>query len=126
MGHLQQHAGTVPGVGFAAAGTAVIEVAQDRNGLLQDLVRLAALYVDNEADPAGIVLELRIVQALFARPHVRCTLVLCRHLLSTGAWPRRSPACLAHVFPPKSTQRRAALVCAARSLGGRFGLVHAA
>ena len=74
--HLHQHAGAVAGVGLAAAGAAMVEIAQDLDGLLQDLVGLAALHVDDEADAAGVVLELRIVETLFARPHVRRTLFI--------------------------------------------------
>ena len=63
--HLDEHAGAVAGVGLAAAGAAMIEVAQHLDGLLQDAVRLAALDVDDEADAAGLVLEPRIVEPLF-------------------------------------------------------------
>ena len=64
MRHLHQHAGAVTGVGLATAGTAVIEVAQDFDGLLQDGIRLAPLDVDHEAETAGVLFELRIVETL--------------------------------------------------------------
>ena len=76
----------------------MIQIVQDLNRLLQDLVRLTALYVDNEADSAGIVLKLRIVEALLPGAHVRGGLRRYRHLLSTGALHRRSPACLTHAY----------------------------
>src|SRR5580698_6723028 len=98
MGHLQQHAGTVAGVDLTAAGAAMIQVAQGLGGVLQNLVGLAALYVDNEANSAGIVLKLRIVEALLPGAHVRGGLRRYRHLLSTGALHRRSPACLTHAY----------------------------
>ena len=63
-----QDARAVAGVGLAAAGAAMVEVAQDLQGLLHDLVGLAALHVDDEADAAGVVLELRIVKALLGGP----------------------------------------------------------
>jgi hypothetical protein len=62
--HLQQHAGAVAGVGLGAGCAAVVQVLQDLDRLLQDLVRLAALDVDHEADAAGVVLEPRVVEAL--------------------------------------------------------------
>ena len=62
-----QHAGAVAGVDLAAAGAAVVEVLQDLDGLLEDLVRLASLDVDDEADAAGVVLELRVVESLLGR-----------------------------------------------------------
>jgi len=49
---------------FAADCAAVIEVGQDGNGLLHDLVGLLPLDVGNEADAAGVMLELGIVHSL--------------------------------------------------------------
>ena len=95
--HLQEDAGAVAGVLLAAAGAAVLEVQQDLDRLLDDLVRLAALEVDDEADAAGVVLVARIVEALFPRRperHGRVldhlgvrTLVRGRLLLSAHAGP---------------------------------------
>ena len=67
MGHLHEHAGAVAGVGLGTAGAAVIEIHEDLQALLHDLVGLAALDVDDEADAAGVVLELRIVETLLRR-----------------------------------------------------------
>ena len=64
MRHLDQHAGAVAGVGLAAAGAAMIEVAQHLQPCCEDRVGLAALDVDDEADAAGVVLERRVVEAL--------------------------------------------------------------
>ncbi len=58
----------------------MIEVAQDLDGLLHNAVRLAALDVDHEADAAGLVLELRIVEPLLRRR-------------------RNSPIVIGHGFP---------------------------
>ena len=62
--HLDENARAVAGVHLAAAGPAVQEVLQDREGLADDRVGLAALDVHHEADPAGVVLVGRVVQAL--------------------------------------------------------------
>ena len=67
MGHLEQDAGAVAGVGLAAARAAMVEVFQHLNRLLQDLVRLPPFDIDNKADATGVVLEPRIVQALLGR-----------------------------------------------------------
>ena len=68
MRHLHQDASAVARVGFAAAGAAVVEVDQDGEGVADDFVGFAAFDVDHKADPAGIVLELRVVKTLFWRP----------------------------------------------------------
>src|SRR5262249_7983475 len=65
--HLNQDTGAIPGVGFAAAGAAVFEVEQDLDGLLDDGMRFAPREVNDEADAAGIVLVLRVVQTLGER-----------------------------------------------------------
>ena len=64
---LDQNAGAVAGIGLATAGAAVVQVQQHLQGLLNDGVGLPALDVDHEAHAAGLVLELRIVQALLGR-----------------------------------------------------------
>ena len=66
MRRLQQDARAVAGVFLAAAGAAVLQVEEDLDRFLHQVVRLAALEVDDEADAAGIVFELRVVQALDA------------------------------------------------------------
>ena len=65
--HLHQYSGAIAGVGFAAAGAAMIEVAQHLDRLLHDAMRLATLDVDNKAHAAGIVLEPGVVESLLAR-----------------------------------------------------------
>ena len=67
MGHLQQHSRTVAGVGFAAARTAMIEVGQHLERLLQNLVRSTALDVDHEAHAARVVFEPGVVETLLGR-----------------------------------------------------------
>jgi hypothetical protein len=61
---LDQDAGAVAGVDLAAAGAAVTEVDQHLQRLLHDGVRLPPLDVDHEADTAGVVLVLGVVQPL--------------------------------------------------------------
>src|SRR5207248_1371504 len=61
---LHDDARAVAGVDLAAARAAVIEVEQNLDRLPDDVVGLPALRVDDEADAAGLVLELRIVQTL--------------------------------------------------------------
>ena len=70
--HLDEDAGSVARVHLAAAGAAVQEVLQHGEGLAHDRVGLSALDVHHEADPAGVVLVRRIVQALRrGEPRVR-------------------------------------------------------
>ena len=64
VGHLNQDPGAVARVVLAADCAAVIEVCQDRYGLLDDLVGLLPLDVGDEADAAGVMLELGIVHPL--------------------------------------------------------------
>ena len=62
VGHLDQDARAVAGVGLGARRAAVVEVAHRGERQLDDRVALAALHVDHEADPAAVVLEARVVQ----------------------------------------------------------------
>ncbi len=64
MGHLQQDAGAVTRVDLAAAGAAMVEVLEDLDALFDDGVRFATLDVHDEADAAGVMLELRVIEAL--------------------------------------------------------------
>ncbi len=68
--HLHQDAGAVAGARVGADRAAMFEIAQDRDRVLDDLVRLAALDVGDEADAAGILFVTRIEQAVRGR-HVR-------------------------------------------------------
>ena len=61
---LNQDAGAIAGFRIAAAGAAVRQVDQNLDALDDDVVRLLALDVGDEADAAGIVLLARVVQAL--------------------------------------------------------------
>ena len=61
VGDLQEQSGPVPRVGIAAAGTAVREVDQHLDALLNDLVTRPALDVSYETDATGIVFEAGVV-----------------------------------------------------------------
>ncbi len=86
--NLQQDAGTVTRVDFAAAGAAMIQIAQYLDGLLQDAMRFAPLDVHDEADPAGIVLVGRVVKALFRRQAEPATVLVAVHDCHRGHCPR--------------------------------------
>ncbi len=64
---LHQDAGAVAGARVGADRAAVLEVAEDLQRVGDDLVRLAALDVGDEADAAGILVEPRIVEPLRVR-----------------------------------------------------------
>ena len=65
--HLDQDAGAVAGVGLAAAGAAVLEIDEQLEALARRSRATLALQVDDEADAAGVLLVLRVVQALGVR-----------------------------------------------------------
>ncbi len=67
VGHLYQNPGAVPGVYFAPARAAVVKIQEDGQGLGDDFVGLPAFDIDNESHAARIMLELRIIKALFGR-----------------------------------------------------------
>ena len=64
---LHQDAGAVAHARVGADRAAMLQIAQDAQPVLDDLVRLAALDVGDEADAAGILVERGIVQALRRR-----------------------------------------------------------
>ena len=61
---LHQDAGAVAHARIGADRAAMLEIAEDAQAVFDDLVRLAALDVGDEADAAGILVERRIVKAL--------------------------------------------------------------
>ena len=71
MRDLHQDAGAVAEARIGADGAAVLEIAEDAQRVGDDLMRLLALDVGDEADAAGILLQRRIVQAFgFRAPSV--------------------------------------------------------
>ena len=85
--HLNENARAVAGVRFAADRAAMIQVDENLQGVAHQLVRLLALHVDDEAQPARIVLELRIVESLFrwcAQTHIT-SLISFRHFIQVNA-----------------------------------------
>ncbi len=67
---LHQDAGAVAGARIGADRAAVLEVAEDVERVGDDLMRLLALDVGDEADAAGILLQRRIVETLGGRTPV--------------------------------------------------------
>jgi hypothetical protein len=62
VGHLDQDAGAVTGVGFPAAGPPVFEVEQRSESLAHDAVIAAAGEVGHESHAAGVMLVGGVVQ----------------------------------------------------------------
>lgn len=71
VGNLDQDAGAVAHQLVGAHGAAVIQVFQDLQALLDDGVALAALDMGHEADATGVVLVVRVIQALGAGRPIR-------------------------------------------------------
>ncbi len=67
VGRLNQNPRPVARVGLASARAAMVQIAEDGEGLGDDFVRFPAFDVDDKADAARFVLELRVVKALFRR-----------------------------------------------------------
>ena len=61
---LHQDARTVSSVLFASDSAHMVEIDEDRQTLLDDFVRFLPLHLTNETDAAGVVFELRIIEAL--------------------------------------------------------------
>src|SRR5581483_3248214 len=108
VGDLDQDAGAVAGQRIAAARAPVRQVLEDREALLDDVVRALALDVDDEADAARVALGPQIQEGS-RFPHVtlsprapsarRSGADACR------AAARRSPAARAGRAPCASTAR---------------------
>ncbi len=63
--HLEQDASPVARAGVAALGAAMKEVVEDLERLADDVVRLDALDIGDEADPATVLFKAGIVETLF-------------------------------------------------------------
>src|SRR6202000_1539481 len=68
---LHQNAGAVAGARIGADRAAVLEVDQDRQRVLDDLVRLASLDIGNKSAAAEILSQRGIKQAETRRTHSR-------------------------------------------------------
>ena len=55
MGHAGEDSGAIAGVGFAAAGAAVVHVFEHGEGVVDDGMGGPAFDVGDEADAAGVV-----------------------------------------------------------------------
>ncbi len=72
VGDLHQDAGAVAEARIGADGAAMLEIAEHAQRVGDDLMRLPALDVGDEADAAGILFQRRIVQAFgFGAPGVQ-------------------------------------------------------
>jgi hypothetical protein len=65
MRHLHENARTVASIRLSTNRSTVIQVYQDRQGLLNDLMGPFSLHVTNEADATGVMLKLRVIESLF-------------------------------------------------------------
>jgi hypothetical protein len=85
VGHLHQNAGAVAGVRFAAAGAAMLEIAKKLKSLGDNRMRSLPFEMHDEANAAGGLLVLGIVQALTRWGRLRAGMTLLavfRHGLS--------------------------------------------
>ena len=62
--HLHQNASPVSSIGLAATGSAMVQIDQNRQGLLNDGMGTFPLHLAYESDATGVVFKLWIVQAL--------------------------------------------------------------
>jgi hypothetical protein len=62
---LKKDSSTITRVRFTATSSAVIEVNQNGQRLLNNIVRAFALHLTDKANAAGIVLKLWVVETLF-------------------------------------------------------------
>jgi hypothetical protein len=59
---VEEHAGTVAGIGLRTGGTTVLQVAERAHGEVDDAPRGPTVQVHDEGDAAGVVLEPRVVE----------------------------------------------------------------
>ncbi len=86
---LHQDAGAVAGARIGADGAAMLEIAENADRIGDDLMRLLALDVGDEADAAGILLQAEVVEALGRRTPG----VLARHFRRFRGRGRRQRFC---------------------------------
>ncbi len=65
--HLQQDAGAVAGVRVTTGSTSMVEIAQHGEALFDQFMTASTTDIHDETDPAGVVLECGVVQALCDR-----------------------------------------------------------
>jgi hypothetical protein len=65
--HLHEDASTIAGIRLRPTGSPVIQINQHLEAIFHDLMRFFALHVRDEADATGVVLKLRIIEALLRR-----------------------------------------------------------
>jgi hypothetical protein len=62
--HLHQNAGAISRIGLAATGAAMVQIDQNRQGLLNDGMGTFPLHLAYESNATGVVFKLGIVEAL--------------------------------------------------------------
>jgi hypothetical protein len=67
VGYLDKDAGAIARVDLSAARSSMVKVLERRQTVPQQLVGALTFQVDDKADAAGIVLELRSVESPFGR-----------------------------------------------------------
>ena len=95
VGNLQQDARTVAGVRFGALGTAVLQVHQGGDGLVDDVAAAAAVHVGDHRNATRVVLERGVVQPLTTGRHSHLPFPARLREVCVAAvdWPlRRQPA----------------------------------
>ncbi len=102
VGHLQQDSGAVAGVRFGALCTAVFQVQQRGDRLVDDVAAAPTVNVGDHRDTAGVVFIRGVVQPLFLGRHSHLTL---RMRVSMAAV--NDGSSLAMGAPACSTERRA-------------------
>ena len=98
IGHLQQDARAVAGVRFGALGTAVFQVQQGRDGLVDDVAAAATVHIRHHRHTARVMLERGVVQPDTAGRHSHLTLRMCflhgsRHKTAVAGPAMEVPSC---------------------------------
>ena len=104
MRHLHEDAGAVTRIDLAPTGAAVIQVLQDLDRLFDDAVRFAPFYVNDEANAARLMFELRVVEPLLRRQAVFES--SCRHLSRPVFCPRKGRSVYGVGRPQSKKKRR--------------------
>ena len=67
MRNLKQNASAITGIGFAAAGTAMVQIYKDRQRLFDNFMGLFAFNINDKTNPAAVFLKRGIVKPLLLR-----------------------------------------------------------
>ena len=67
MRDLEENAGPVAGIGFAAAGAAMAKVQENRQCLMDDLMRSFAFDIDDKTHTAAVFFVCGVIETLLGR-----------------------------------------------------------